>query len=69
MGRRGGAGDRGDRDWLTESFSFATVHLGWQPSEFWTATPDEFWAAYLATEKMNKQIKALTDKGRKHGHT
>ncbi|MEQ5872571.1 phage tail assembly chaperone [Sagittula sp. NFXS13] len=27
------------------TFGFATVHLGWPPSDFWSATPSEFWAA------------------------
>ncbi|MEY8099587.1 phage tail assembly chaperone [Falsihalocynthiibacter sp. S25ZX9] len=32
----------------------ATVDLGWPPSEFWTATPKELWAAYDHKVKRNK---------------
>jgi len=39
------------------TFAFATVHLGWRPSEFWAATPAEFWAAQQAFEDKMKALK------------
>jgi hypothetical protein len=32
------------------------VRLGWSPSQFWAATPHEFWAAYEQLERDNKEI-------------
>lgn len=33
--------------------SFAAAALHWRPSEFWSATPHEFWAAVEGWERMN----------------
>ena len=51
MGRRGGPDNQPQRGWLEETYGFATVHLGWQPGEFWAATPHEFWPAQQAFQR------------------
>jgi len=36
--------------------AYASVYLGWRPSDFWAATPREFWAvAELQIEKSKRE--------------
>ena len=58
MARRGGPDDPIGRDWVEETYAFATVHLGWSPSEFWAASPQEFWPSLKAFEKKVKALNA-----------
>ena len=58
MGRRGGPDAHVGRDWVEESFAFATVHLGWSPRDFWAGTPQEFWPALKAFETKMKAVNA-----------
>lgn len=60
MGGRGGPDDHVARDWVEETYAYATVHLGWPPSDFWSATPYEFWAAQKAFEQKVRAINAST---------
>ena len=31
----------------------ASAMLGWRPTQFWSSTPHEFWAAVEGWERMN----------------
>ena len=62
MGRRGGPDHRKDDDWLNQTYGFATVHLGWQPSEFWAATPREFWSAQAVFQRKIDMINKQAEK-------
>ncbi len=58
MGGRGGPDDHVGRDWVEETYAFATVHLGWSPTEFRAASPQEFWPSLKAFEKKVKAVNA-----------
>jgi len=52
--------------------------MGWQPSEFWEATPYDFWRCFVGWRKKNggkkqrnmnkEEYEALKEKLRKMGH-
>jgi len=54
-GSEGGDDDDDDeRSPRRKLSSFAIAALGWQPDQFWRATPHEFWTAVEGYERLNR---------------
>ena len=60
MASRGGPDDHAGRDWVEETYAFATVHLGWPPDSFWSATAQEFWPAQQTFEQKVRALNATS---------
>ncbi|QCI95194.1 phage tail assembly chaperone [Novosphingobium sp. EMRT-2] len=54
LGGSEGGDDDDERSPRRKLSSFAIAALGWQPDQFWRATPHEFWTAVEGYERLNR---------------